>query len=78
MYIDVECECEGCKIIVNPASMKLLTAVFIHELSIEGNNYNHESKFMNDIGRVHVKKPVEKISGLNRWLVKINHWLEKN
>ena len=29
------------------------------------------------IGRVHVKKPVEKTSGLNWWLVKINHWLEK-
>ena len=29
-------------------------------------------------GHVHVKKPVEKTSGLNRWLVKINQWLEKN
>ena len=29
-------------------------------------------------GRVHVKKPVEKTGGLNRWLVKINQWLEKN
>ena len=29
------------------------------------------------IGRVHVKKPVKKTSGLNWRLVKINHWLEK-
>ena len=31
-----------------------------------------------NIGCVHVKKSVPKTSGLNRWLVKINHWLEKN
>ena len=40
------------------------------------NEFENCWKNLKDIGRVHVKKPVPKTSGLNRWLVKINHWLK--
>ena len=44
----------------------------------QNNKYIKLKKNPIDIGRVHVKKPVEKTSGLNRWLVKKDHWVEKN
>ena len=47
------------------------------ESQLKASYYQHlrtevKNQFPNN-GRVHVKKPVEKNSGLNQWLVKINH-----